>query len=384
MVFVAGPRQVGKTFVCRGILTDKSKYLNWDNFDDREIILKGPSALASRLGLERLSAAKGAAVLDELHKFPKWKSFLKGFFDTYGDLTGILVTGSLMMNIHRRSGDSLMGRYFLYRMHPLSVAELARADIPNPETVTRPPSPVPDDDYKALMEHGGFPEPFLNRSKSFSARWRSLRLDQLVKEDLREMTRFHELAQLEVMARILQSRSGSQINYSSLAADVRISVDSARRWMDALCSMQFGFLLRPWSKNISGSLKKEPKWYLRDWAGVSDPGAKAETFTACALLKAAEGWTDLGFGEFSLFYIRDKMKREVDFLMVRDGSPWLLAEVKKSDDKISKSLRCFAETLKVPHVFQIVFDADYIDADCFASKGKPLVVPARTLLSQLL
>jgi len=382
----SGPRQVGKTFACRSLLQDKSKYVNWDNLDDRALILKGPSALASKLQLDRLSASKTVIVLDELHKFSKWKSFLKGFFDTYEEQASILVTGSLMMNIHRKSGDSLMGRYFLYRMHPFSIAELANTDIPSQKSIARPPSRISEKDFNALYEHGGFPEPFINRTKSFTSRWWGLRLEQLIKEDMRDMTRLHELAQLEVMARILQSRSGTQLNYSTLASEVRVSIDTVRRWTDALCSMQFGFMLRPWHKNISNSLLKEPKWYLRDWTGINDPGARIETFVACHLLKAVEGWTDLGFGDFSLFYLRDKMKREVDFLIVRDGIPWFLAEVKKSDDKISKSLHYFMEKTEAPHAFQIVFDADYVDADCFASKGKgkPLIVPAKTLLSQLI
>ncbi len=384
MAFVTGPRQVGKTFVCRSLLPDKSKYVNWDNLDDREIILKGPSALASKLGLERLSESKQVTVLDELHKFPKWKSFLKGFFDTYEEQVNILVTGSLMMNIHRKSGDSLMGRYFLYRMHPFSIAELASTNLPSPDSIIREPLPIPENDFDALWEHGGFPEPFIRRTNSFTSRWWGLRLEQLIKEDMRDMTRVHELAQLEVLARILQSRSGTQLNYSALAKEVRVSVDTVRRWIDTLCSMQFGFMIRPWHKNISNSLRKEPKWYLRDWTGIEDQGARVETFVACHLLKAVEGWSDLGFGDFSLFYLRDKMKREVDFLVVKDGVPWFLAEVKKRDEKISKSLHYFMEKTKSPHAFQVVFDADYVDADCFASKGKPFTVPAKTLLSQLL
>jgi len=384
MAFITGPRQVGKTFICRNMLPDKSRYVNWDNLDDREIILKGPSALASKLKLEKLTASKYITALDELHKFSKWKSFLKGFFDTYEDRTSILVTGSLMMNIHRKAGDSLMGRYFLYRMHPLSIAELINTDIPDPKSIIRSPSPIPENDFNALYEHGGFPEPYIRRDTSFTHRWWRLRLDQLIKEDMRDMTRLHELAQLEVMAKILQSRSGTQLNYSSLASEVKISADTSRRWIDTFCSMQFGFLLRPWHKSVSNSLRKEPKWYLRDWSGINDPGARIETFAACHLLKAVETWTDLGFGEFSLFYLRDKMKREIDFIIVKDGKPWFLAEVKKSEEKISKSMYYFMEKTGTPHAFQVIFDADYINADCFKSKGKPLVVPAKTLFSQLI
>jgi hypothetical protein len=148
--------------------------------------------------------------------------------------------------------------------------------------------------------------------------------------------------------------------------------------------MQFGFLVRPWYKNISSSLRKEPKWYLRDWSGITDQGARVETMFACHLLKAVEGWTDLGLGEFGLYYLRDKMKREVDFLVVRNGSPWFLVEARKSHDSLSPSLSYFMKSTGAPHAFQSVLDADYLDANCFAEKGRPLIVPARTLLSQLL
>jgi predicted AAA+ superfamily ATPase len=384
MAFVAGPRQVGKTFLCRSLLRDRTNYLNWDNLDDRELILKGPAAIAGRLGLQNLSASKKVAVLDELHKFSKWKSLLKGFFDTYENELKILVTGSSRLDIHRRGGDSLMGRYFLYRMHPFSVAELLATEIPDSKRMTRPPKEIAEADFAALLEHGGFPEPFINRDPAFTSRWWGLRLHQLVNEDMRDTTRVNELGQLEVMAKILQSRSACQLNYSSLASDVKVSVDTARRWIDILSMMQFGFLLRPWHKNITNSLRKEPKWFLRDWSGISEPGPRFETMVACHLLKAVDGWNDLGFGEIGLFYLRDKMKREVDFLVVRDGSPWFLAEAKKSNGSLSPSLLHFMKITGAPHAFQIVLDREYVNSDCFATKGRPLVVPARTLLSQLL
>ena len=384
MAFITGPRQVGKTFICRSLLDNPANYLNWDNLDDRVLILKGPSAMAAHFKLEKLSSSKRIAVLDELHKFSKWKSLLKGFFDTYEDSIRMLVTGSSRLDIHRRGGDSLMGRYFLYRMHPFSIAELASTDIPAPKLIVRVPRKITEVDFAALYEHGGFPEPFINRDTAFTSRWWGLRLNQLVREDMRDMTHILELGQIEVMAKILQSRSASQINYSNLASEVRVSVDTARRWIDILCSMQFGFIIRPWRKNITNSLKKEPKWYLRDWSGLTDPGARVETMFACHLLKAVEGWTDMGLGEFGLYYMRDKMKREVDFAVVRNGTPWFLVEAKKSDENLSPSLAHFMKATNAPHAFQAVLDADYVQSDCFASKGRPLVVPAKTLLSQLL
>ena len=114
-----------------------------------------------------------------------------------------------------------------------------------------------------------------------------------------------------------------------------------------------------------------------------DEGNRVETFVACHLLKAVEGWTDLGIGDFELFYLRDKKKREVDFLVVRDGEPWFLVEVKKSDESISPNLAFYQKATGARHAFQVVYDAPYVDVDCF-SRTDPVVVPARTFLSQLL
>ena len=186
------------------------------------------------------------------------------------------------------------------------------------------------------------------------------------------------------MVKLLAERSAHQLIYGSLASNVRVSIDTARRWIDVLVSLHLGFLIRPWFKNVSRSLRKEPKWFLRDWASIKDPGDKAETFVACHLLKAVEGWNDIGLGRFELGYLRDKEKHGVDFLVARDGKPWFLVEVKLHDESISPSLKYFQQQLAAPFAFQVVLDANYVDADCFARAGTPIVVPARTFLSQLL
>ena len=186
------------------------------------------------------------------------------------------------------------------------------------------------------------------------------------------------------MVRLLADRSAQQLVYVNLARQVRVAVDTVRRWVAALCDLHLGFLVRPGFRNVSRSLRKEPKWYLRDWASIGDMGRRAETFVACHLLKAVEGWNDMGLGTFGLGYLRDKEKREVDFLVVRDGEPWFLAEVKHRDESSSPSLRRYQDQVGAPFAFQVTMDADYVDADCFARPGGPLVVPARTFLSQLL
>lgn len=378
MALVSGPRQVGKTTTCREVA---DSYLNWDNVDDRRQLLAGPASIAATLELERLRAKPPVAVLDELHKYSKWKGLLKGLFDTYGDRAKWIVTGSSRLDVFRRGGDSLMGRYLLYRMHPWSVAECLYTDLP--ENPVRPPSEIKAADWDALWTHGGFPEPFLKRDVRFTRRWRLLRHEQLSREDLRDVTHVQDLGTIEVLMRILEERSGQQLVYSNLATEIGMSVDTIRRWVDLLGRLHFGFLVRPWFKNVTKSLRKEPKWYLRDWSGVSDVGAQSETLVACHLLKTVEGWTDLGLGKFELHYLRDKLKREVDFLVSRDGKPWFLVEVKQADRSLSSSLAHFQSETKAPHAFQVVIDLPFEAADCFAHL-QPLVVPAKTFLSQLI
>lgn len=381
MVLISGPRQVGKTTTCR---SHAGGTLNWDNADHREQILAGPARLAEVLGLDRLAETTPVVLLDELHKYPRWKFLLKGFFDTYADRARIIVTGSGRLDIVRRGGDSLMGRYFPYRMHPFTVAETLTTGLPDPERIVRPPAPLDDTEFEALWAHGGYPEPFLKRDDRFSRRWQSLRREQLVRQDLRDLTQVQHLDQIDTLVRILERRSAGQLVYSNLAKQVRVSVDTARRWVNLLCRLHLGFLVRPWFANVSRSLRKEPRWFLRDWAGVADPGGRAETFVGCHLLKAVEGWSDLGLGEFTLGYLRDSQKREVDFVVARDGKPWFLVEVKLHDDRLSPHLAHFQDQVGAPLAFQVVVHAAPVAADCFAAPGRPLTVPARTFLSQLL
>lgn len=378
MARIAGPRQVGKTTVCRSL---SDAYLNWDNADDRRSLLRGPASLAGLLQLDRLRARPPVAVLDELHKYPKWKGLLKGFFDTHGDRVRLLVTGSSRLDVFRRGGDSLMGRYLLYRMHPWSVGECLRTDLPVREI--QPPREVAVADWDALWEHGGFPEPFLRRDSRFTRRWRSLRQEQLSREDLREVAHITDLGTMETLMQLLAERSAQPLVYSNLAQEIQVAVDTTKRWIDLLGRMHYGFMVRPWFKNVAKALRKEPKWFLRDWSGLADDGARAETFVACHLLKAVEGWTDLGLGDFELRYLRDKQKREVDFLIVRDRQPWFLVEVKLTDAGLSPSLAHFQSQTKAVHAFQIVLNLPYEPADCF-KVNHPVVVPAKTFLSQLL
>ena len=208
-------------------------------------------------------------------------------------------------------------------------------------------------------------------------------MEQLIREDVRDLAKVGEISLMESLALMIASQSGQELNYSRLSVALGISVDTVVRWIAILESLYYCFRVRPWFRNVSKSLRKQPKVFLRDWSGISDPGAKHETFVACHLLKAVEFWTDSGLGKYELRYLRDKTGREVDFVVVRNGSPWFLVEAKSSANRdLNPNLAYFQASVKAPHAFQICFDMDYVDRDCFQERH-PVKVPASTLLSQL-
>lgn len=390
MLFLIGPRQVGKTTTSRaaGAQRSHSRYLNWDNLDHRTPIMAGPGRLASELQLDLLRDEAPLLVLDELHKYPSWRTLLKGFFDTYGDRCDILATGSARLSVFNVGGDSLMGRYFEYRMHPLSVGELAwvengAPEPPHLEPGKRRPAPIPREAWETLLRFGGFPEPFLKAEDRFSVRWRRLRHRQLLREDLRDLTRIQETTKVEMLAQLLAAQAGQLSSYTSFSNGIDASIDSVKRWIETLEALYYGYSVRPWYRNLARALRKEPKYFLWDWAQVKDPGFRFENLVGSALLKAVHFWTDHGWGEFELRFVRDKGKREVDFLVIRDDQPWMLVEAKKSARPgLSPSLAHFHAELGTTHALQVAEDLDYIDRDVFQLR-RPTIVPALTFLSQL-
>ncbi|RZB30624.1 MAG: uncharacterized protein SRB1_02904 [Desulfobacteraceae bacterium Eth-SRB1] len=377
MAFVAGPRQVGKTTSCIS-LTKKHFYFNWDNDDDQRLILSGPSAVAGKIG----AGETRTIIFDELHKYTNWRNFLKGFYDSYArNIFHIVVTGSSRLDIYRKGADSLMGRYFMYHMFPLSVAEVVHEELPFMEIV--PPKKIKEKDFEALERFGGFPEPYLKRNIRFYNRWKQTRLKLLFREDLRDTARIHEVGQVELLAELLRQQSGQLVNYLSLARRIHASQDSIRLWISVLESLYYCFSIRPWTKNVSRSLLKNPKIYLLDWSLIDDPGARNENFVACHLLKAVSWWQDLGLGEYSLNFLRTKDKREVDFLVTKNNKPWFIIEVKSSQSRpLSKHLEYFQTRIGAKHAFQVMMDAAFENADCFEFLY-PVRVSGRTFLSQL-
>lgn len=378
MAFVTGARQVGKTTSCTSFV-ERHQYFNWDNEDHQRAIARGPAAVAEIIG----AAAVRTIIFDELHKYPQWKNFLKGFYDTYArDRFRVVVTGSSRLDVYRKGADSLMGRYFVYHMHPLSVAEIARQDCPEGEI--SPPAPIKNDDFTSLKRFGGFPEPCLKRSPRFYNRWKRSRLKLLFREDLRDTTKVLEVGQVELLAEFIRQQAGQLVNYAALARKIRVSQDSIRRWIAVLESLYYCFAIRPWTPNVSRSLLKEPKIYLTDWSLIEETGARNENMVACHLQKAIDWWQDLGYGEYGLYFLRTKDKREVDFLVARNRKPWFMVEVKTSGNRpLNRNLAYFHERLGTLHAFQLAFDADFENSDCFEF-DYPVRVAARTFLSQLL
>lgn len=386
MVFVMGPRQSGKTTVAQKIVEQKksSQYFSWDNTDDRDLILQGTKAIANEMGIaSTLSQNKPIICFDEIHKYLHWRDLLKGFYDSYPDQMRILVTGSAKLDVFSRGGDSLMGRYFPFRFHPLSVAELLRDAFSTKKDILLEPKKIDDDLFTALWKFGGYPDPFLKQSETFLRRWQKLRIQQLFQEDVRDLSRIQDIGRLQLLAEYMTQNASHQVTYSKLAKYLRTTDKTIREWLILLKSIYYCFDIKPYSKNVARSLLKEPKFYLWDWSLCVDDGARAENFIALALLKSVHYWNDIGFSDYELFYLRDKDKREVDFIIIKNDKPWMLIETKlQNNTPISPHLYYFQKQLKADYALQVVINMDYVHKNCFASQS-PLIVPAKTFLSQL-
>ncbi len=384
MIFIAGPRQVGKTTLAKTLFAKgrQTFYFNWDAQEDRQLIVAGQKTVADSVFQGKLSKQKVGIIFDEIHKYGKWKNFLKGFFDLYHERASIVVTGSSRLDIYRRSQDSLMGRFFLYRLHPFTVGEILQKNPITNEIC--PPHEIAPQKLQQLIEFGGFPEPFTIHKKPFYERWKKMRLDQMFRDDIRDLTRVTDIGQLEILAFLLSQQTGQLTSMSSFAQKVNVTVRTVAGWLQLLESFYYCFRLSPWTKNITRSILKEPKFYLWDWSEVSKPGPRLENMVAVHLLKAIHGRQDAGFGDYGLYFLRNKEKKEVDFIATRNDQPWFLVEVKtKADFAGLKNLDYFQKMTKAKHAFQVAFDQPYVDKNCF-DVTTPTIVPATTFLSQFI
>ncbi len=381
MIFISGSRQVGKTTIAKTFQTNEHSYLNWDNVNHRKLILENIFAYIDNHLLSSLAQTKPCIIFDEIHKFKNWKNFIKGIYDQYKEKLTIIVTGSAKLDVYNKGGDSLMGRYFNYQIFPLSVHELLQ--LPYQKKILQPQSELNSKAWSTLIQRGGYPEPYTKDEDEFSTLWQSSRLSQLFREEIRDYANIQNIDQLELLGQLIISQTGSQTNYSNLATKIRVSEATIRNWFNLLENTYFCFNIYPWTKNVNRSILKAPKTYLYDWSLCPDKGAMIENLVAIHLLKAITLWNNTGQGEFGLYYLRNKDKREVDFLITQNHQPWIMAEVKSSHKQpLSDNLRFYQKQLNVPHVFQLAFDMEYIDIDLFTIDAIK-IVPIKTFLSQL-
>lgn len=335
MVFIGGPRQVGKTTLGKALCHDaftNGVYLNWDSETDRRAILKKQWLNNAPL-----------IIFDELHKYPRWKTWIKGIYDTRPVGQNYLVTGSARLDVYKRGGDSLMGRYHYWRLHPLTVDELPNDIISIQEG------------YERLLHVGGFPEPFLIADEREARRWRRERFDRILREDIRDLESIRNIQLLSLFVDALRERTGGIVTLSNIASDLQISPKTAKNWLSLIEKMYFAFAIYPYTHNIPRSILKPPKVYFYDNADVlGNHGMRLENLVATTLLKRLQFLEDYQGYRCSLHYIRDKEKREVDFVTIVDGIIEDLIEVKSTNSDISPSLRYYADKLKPKRAVQLV------------------------------
>lgn len=335
LVFLVGPRQVGKTTLAKGLMADypRAQYLNWDVPADSRIILGQTWSPRAKL-----------VVLDEVHKMRGWKATLKGVWDGRGEGQAILVTGSARMDTFRQSGESLAGRYFTLRLHPVSVREWCMASAAKPEEA-----------LDRLLERGGFPEPLLAQDAGEAGRWRRQYLEDLIREDVVEFSRIHEVRAMRLFVEMLRERVGSPVSLASIARDLQVSPSTLAKYLDILEALYVVFTVRPYHRNVARAVLKAPKVYFFDTGLVAgDEGARFENACAAMLLKHAHYLQDVEGQAVTLHYIRDKEGNEVDLVLCRNKVPVLLAECRHSDTVVSRFMAGLAARFPKAQAFQVV------------------------------
>jgi len=338
MVFISGPRQSGKTTLAIAcIKKDQGLYLNWDDIDHRKRILARDWVNEDSL-----------IVLDEIHKYSKWKNFLKGTYDTQRAKHNFMVTGSAKLDIYKKGQDSMLGRFFSWRLHPLCLSELKHV--------------FKSDDSKnmqQLMNLGGFPEPFFIGKENFAKRWRQEKLRLVFRQDIQELESIRDISILELFYQMLGERVGGEVVLSNVARDLEIAPKTAKNWLNVLEKTFSVFTLRPYGGGLSKAVVKAPKVYFYDCGEVEgDEGVRFENLVACHLLKRIQFLEDLTGDTYELSFLRDKVGHEVDFIILKNRKPLVLIEAKLKDTTPGKSLHYYRERLKPLRCIQLVRDLD--------------------------
>ena len=330
MVFLGGPRQVGKTTLAQGLIKGfrdgHPAYLNWDSSPDRQKIKN-----------REWPKSENLIVLDEIHKTKSWRNIVKGFYDTLKNTHSFLITGSARLDHFRKGGDSLLGRYHYYRLHPYSLPELKYEKTA----------------LQKLMKFGGFPEPYHAENERNLRRWHNQRLDRLIKTDLRDWEDVKDLDKIYSLAEELPNRVGSPLSIASLAKDIEADFKTIKRWLGILSSLYYSYQIAPFGSVKIRAVKKEQKLYLWDWSQVSSPGIRFENLVASHLLKYCHYLEDVEGYRMELRFLRDTDKREVDFVVLKDKKPIFAVECKHGEGSVSPHLFYFKERTSIPHFYQV-------------------------------
>ncbi len=332
MVFVGGPRQVGKTTFALTFLTEQSEkhpaYLNWDNILIRSALLRG-----------ELPPNESIIVLDEIHKFARWRNLVKGFYDARKSEISFIITGSARLDYYSKGGDSLQGRYHYYRLHPFSLRE-----------INTDPS---QSDVQRLLKYGGFPEPFLMAEEKFWRRWHRERLQRVIYEDIRDLENIKEISLLELLAEELPNRVGAPLSVKKLKELLQVAHETVERWLKIFERMYYCYRISPYGSPKVRAVKKEQKLYLWDWSIVPDSGPRFENLIASQLLKYCHLMEDTEGFRMDLRFIRDTDKREIDFVVLKDGRPMFAVECKSGEKNINPALFYFMERTPIPKFYQV-------------------------------
>ncbi len=357
MLFISGPRQAGKTTLAKKLLeaSGQGTYFNWDIINHQKKLIADPYFFEKE---NRDPARKFMVILDEIHKYGKWKNYLKGAYDAYSADFSFLVTGSGRLDLFKKGGDSLLGRYLPLQLFPLSLGEII-GNEPDWGKFKKSLSTMGKGTgsrkiYRRLLEFSGFPEPYTKQNREFYNMWAQERKKLLIKDDIRSAYAIREISNIEILSNLLPGRVGSPLSINSLREDVNAAFDSIKDWLLILEQFYYLFRLKPFSRRISRSLKKEAKAYLYDWVEVPDEALRFENITAMHLYKAVSLWRALGQANTELFYLRDKEKREADFLLTENGRPFIIIECKHASEEISENMLTFQKKTGVPLAIQLL------------------------------
>jgi len=371
MVWVAGPRQCGKTTLSNEVLSHvKGHYYNWDSDEDRSLIRQ-----------TKLDPNVKLWVFDELHKYGRWRNWLKGVFDKNKKTKQVLVTGSARLDLFSRGGDSLQGRYFFYRLHPFTMTEVLQSKYLGYKEFIFENLQGSKGAVEALFKFGGFPEPFLGQNERDSDRWRLGYSRRLFREDVRDLDLVKDIEGITLMYEQLGKTVSSVLSINSLREDLEVNFATAKNWLRILENLLVTFRLAPFGSNKIKAVKKEQKLYFWDYGKVQDPGSRFENLIALHLLRLCHWIEDIEGKECELRYVRESSGKETDFIVVRAGKPLFLVECKLTHREIDKNLRYFLARLPVSTGFQVYFEGND-DYELKLSAEKVIrVIPAHRFLS---